>query len=58
MMAMDALETGDLALAEEVWSADDSGVNADGASGASFVSAQFMAGLRWLLAQFISAEIQ
>jgi alpha-L-rhamnosidase len=44
MMSLDVLETGDLSLAQDVWGSDDRGVNADGPS---YVSAQFMAGLRW-----------
>jgi len=49
MAALDAMETGNLTLARSVWGStvDDRGVNALGEGGLDYVSAQFMAGVRW-----------
>ena len=45
MAALDALESGSMEIADQVWSSNDEGFNADQHDG--FVSAQFVSGLRY-----------
>ncbi len=46
MVSLDVMESGDLGLANETWSADDASARADGGA-RDFASVQFMAGLRF-----------